>query len=96
MKPDTSNQKASQVNRAKSALNGDEKLAAAKQTEKSDIGRLTDLNKAQQTAANAEVEQAPKLADATAPKNKETSINTAMGNWKHELAEKDKTKRRVN
>ncbi|MCL7571075.1 hypothetical protein M8410_15820, partial [Staphylococcus aureus] len=42
-----------QVNSAKSALNGDEKLAAAKQTAKSDIGRLTDLNNAQRTAANA-------------------------------------------
>ncbi|HCV2266442.1 TPA: GA module-containing protein, partial [Staphylococcus aureus] len=39
MNPDTINQKASQVNSAKSALNGDEKLAAAKQTAKSDIGR---------------------------------------------------------
>ncbi|WP_142241661.1 GA module-containing protein, partial [Staphylococcus hominis] len=47
MNPDTINQKASQVNSAKSALNGDEKLAAAKQTAKSDIGRLTDLNNAQ-------------------------------------------------
>ncbi|MGT2333935.1 hypothetical protein ACVPOY_10675 [Staphylococcus aureus] len=27
-------------------LNGDEKLAAAKQTAKTDIGRLTDLNNA--------------------------------------------------
>ena len=46
MNPNTINQKASQVNSAKSALNGDEKLAAAKQTAKSDIGRLTDLNNA--------------------------------------------------
>lgn len=45
MNPDTINQKASQVNSAKSALNGDEKLAAAKQTAKTEIGRLSDLNK---------------------------------------------------
>lgn len=71
MNPDTINQKASQVNSAKSALNGDEKLAAAKQTAKSDIGRLTDLNNAQRTAANAEVDQAPNLAAVTAAKIKQ-------------------------
>ncbi len=96
MNPDTINQKASQVNSAKSALNGDEKLAAAKQTAKSDIGRLTDLNNAQRTAANAEVDQAPNLAAVTAAKNKATSLNTVMGNLKHALAEKDNTKRSVN
>lgn len=96
MNPDTINQKASQVNSAKSALNGDEKLAAAKQTAKSDIGRLTDLNNAQRTAANAEVDQAPNLAAVTSAKNKATSLNTAMGNLKHALAEKDNTKRSVN
>lgn len=81
MNPDTINQKASQVNSAKSALNGDEKLAAAKQTAKSDIGRLTDLNNAQRTAANAEVDQSPNLAAVTAAKNKATSLNTAMGKF---------------
>lgn len=96
MNPDTINQKASQVNSAKSALNGDEKLAAAKQTAKSDIGRLRDLNNAQRTAANAEVDQSPNLAAVTAAKNKATSLNTAMGNLKHALAEKDNTKRSVN
>ncbi|SCS17561.1 cell wall associated fibronectin-binding protein [Staphylococcus aureus] len=96
MNPDTINQKASQVNSAKSALNGDEKLAAAKQTAKSDIGSLTDLNNAQRTAANAEVDHAPNLAAVTAAKNKATSLNTAMGNLKHALAEKDNTKRSVN
>lgn len=96
MNPDTINQKASQINSAKSALNGDEKLAAAKQTAKSDIGRLTDLNNAQRTAANAEVDHAPNLAAVTAAKNKATSLNTAMGNLKHALAEKDNTKRSVN
>ncbi len=96
MNPDTINQKASQVNSAKSALNGDEKLVAAKQTAKSDIGRLTDLNNAQRTAATAEVDQAPNLAAVTAAKNKATSLNTAMGNLKHALAEKDNTKRSVN
>ncbi|SCS34254.1 cell wall associated fibronectin-binding protein [Staphylococcus aureus] len=96
MNPDTINQKSSQVNSAKSALNGDEKLAAAKQTAKSDIGSLTDLNNAQRTAANAEVDHAPNLAAVTAAKNKATSLNTAMGNLKHALAEKDNTKRSVN
>ncbi|GBU97113.1 extracellular matrix binding protein [Staphylococcus aureus] len=96
MNPDTINQKASQVNSAKSALNGDEKLAAAKQNAKSDIGRLTDLNNAQRTAANAEVDHAPNLAAVTTAKNKATSLNTAMGNLKHALAEKDNTKRSVN
>ncbi|HDD6776176.1 TPA: hyperosmolarity resistance protein Ebh, partial [Staphylococcus aureus] len=96
MNPDTINQKAGQVNSTKSALNGDEKLAAAKQTAKSDIGRLTDLNNSQRTSANAEVDQAPNLAAVTAAKNKATSLNTAMGNLKHALAEKDNTKRSVN
>lgn len=96
MNPDTINQKASQVNSAKSALNGDEKLATAKQSAKSDIGRLSDLNNAQRTAANAEVDHAPNLAAVTAAKNKATSLNTAMGNLKHALAEKDNTKRSVN
>ncbi|MVJ15962.1 DUF1542 domain-containing protein [Staphylococcus aureus] len=96
MNPDTINQKASQVNSAKSALNGDEKLAAAKQTAKSDIGRLTDLNNAQRTAANAEVDQAPNLAAVTAAKNKATSLNTAMGNLKQAIADKDATKATVN
>ncbi|HHC5864473.1 TPA: hypothetical protein ACN4UQ_002805, partial [Staphylococcus aureus] len=96
MNPDTINQKASQVNSANSALNGDEKLAEAKQTAKSDIGRLSDLNNAQQTSATAEVDHAPNLAAVTAAKNKATSLNTAMGNLKHALAEKDNTKRSVN
>lgn len=84
------------MNSAKSALNGDEKLAAAKQSAKTDIGRLTDLNNAQRTAANTEVDHAPNLAAVTAAKNKATSLNTAMGNLKHALAEKDNTKRSVN
>lgn len=84
------------VNSTKTALNGDEKLAAAKQTAKTEIGRLSDLNNAQQTSANAEVDQAPNLAAVTAAKNKATSLNTAMGNLKHALAEKDTTKRSVN
>ncbi len=96
MNPDTINQKASQVNSAKSALNGDEKLAVAKQTAKSDIGRLTDLNNAQRTVANAEVDQAPNLAAVTAAKNKATSLNTAMGNLKQAIADKDATKATVN
>lgn len=96
MNPDTINQKASQVNSAKSTLNGDEKLAAAKQSAKLDIGRLSDLNNAQQTAANAEVDQAPNIAAVTAAKNKATSLNTAMGHLKQALAEKDNTKRSVN
>ncbi|MGT0186171.1 hypothetical protein ACVNP0_13250 [Staphylococcus aureus] len=41
---------------------------------------MTDLNNAQRTAANAEVDQAPNLAAVTAAKNKATSLNTAMGN----------------
>ncbi|HDM2450636.1 TPA: GA module-containing protein, partial [Staphylococcus aureus] len=53
-------------------------------------------NNAQRTAANAEVDQAPNLAAVTAAKNKATSLNTAMGNLKHALAEKDNTKRSVN
>lgn len=57
---------------------------------------MTDLNNAQRTAANAEVDQAPNLAAVTAAKNKATSLNTAMGNLKHALAEKDNTKRSVN
>ncbi|HIA6710610.1 TPA: DUF1542 domain-containing protein, partial [Staphylococcus aureus] len=96
MNPDTINQKASQVNSAKSALNGDEKLAAAKQSAKTDIGHLSDLNNAQQTSATAEVDNAPNLAAVTSAKNKATSLNTAMGNLKHALAEKDNTKRSVN
>ncbi|WP_180372055.1 GA module-containing protein, partial [Staphylococcus argenteus] len=96
MNPNTINQKASQVNSTKSALNGDEKLAAAKQTAKTDIGRLTDLNNAQHTAATAEVDHAQDLAAVTAAKNKATTLNTAMGNLKHALAEKDTTKRSVN
>ena len=50
----------------------------------------------QRTAANAEVDHAPNLAAVTAAKNKATSLNTAMGNLKHALAEKDNTKRSVN
>ncbi len=46
--------------------------------------------------ANAEVDQAPNLAAVTAAKNKAKSSNTAMGNLKHALAEKDNTKRSVN
>ena len=79
MNPNTINQKASQVNSAKSALNGDEKLAAAKQTAKSDIGRLTDLNNAQRTAANAEVDHAPNLAAVTAAKNKSNIVKYSDG-----------------
>lgn len=40
--------------------------------------------------------EAPNLAAVTAAKNKATSLNTAMGNLKHALAEKDNTKRSVN
>ena len=79
MNPDTINQKASQVNSANSALNGDEKLAEAKQTAKSDIGRLSDLNNAQQTSATAEVDHALNLAAVTAAKNKSDIVKHSDG-----------------
>ncbi|MBD4409719.1 hypothetical protein GUG98_23925, partial [Xanthomonas citri pv. citri] len=89
MNPDTINQKASQVNSAKSALNGDEKLAQAKQEALANLDTLRDLNQPQRDALRNQINQAQALATVEQTKQNAQNVNTAMSNLKQGIANKD-------
>ncbi|MEJ3492533.1 DUF1542 domain-containing protein, partial [Staphylococcus aureus] len=80
------------MNQAKDALNGDEKLAQAKQDALANLDTLRDLNQPQRDALRNEINQAQALATVEQTKQNAQNVNTAMGNLKQGIANKDTVK----
>ncbi len=90
--PDTVTQAVTTMNQAKDALNGDEKLAHAKQDAIANLDTLRDLNQPQRDALRNQINQAQALATVEQTKQNAQNVNTAMGNLKQGIANKDTVK----
>ncbi|MGH2266262.1 hypothetical protein ACQ1Z3_14310, partial [Enterococcus faecalis] len=87
--PDTVTKAVTTMNQAKDALNGDEKLAQAKQDALANLDTLRDLNQPQRDALRNQINQAQTLATVEQTKQHTQNVNTAMGNLKQGIANKD-------
>lgn len=92
MDPNTIQQALTKVNDTNQALNGNQKLADAKQAAKTNLGTLDHLNDAQKQALTTQVEQAPDIATVNNVKQNAQNVNTAMSNLKQGIANKDTVK----
>ncbi|HHE1327939.1 TPA: hyperosmolarity resistance protein Ebh, partial [Staphylococcus aureus] len=90
--PDTVTKAVTTMNQAKDALNGDEKLAQAKQDALANLDTLRDLNQPQRDALRDQINQAQALATVEQTKQNAQNVNTAMGNLKQGIANKDTVK----
>lgn len=90
--PDAVTQAVTTMNQAKDALNGDEKLAQAKQDAIANLDTLRDLNQPQRDALRNQINQAQALATVEQTKQNAQNVNTAMGNLKQGIANKDTVK----
>ncbi|CFV51220.1 cell wall associated fibronectin-binding protein [Staphylococcus aureus] len=90
--PDTVTQAVTTMNQAKDALNGDEKLAQAKQEALANLDTLRDLNQPQRDALRNQINQAQALATVEQTKQNAQNVNTAMSNLKQGIANKDTVK----
>ncbi len=93
--PDTVTQAVTTMNQAKDALNGDEKLAQAKQEALANLDTLRDLNQPQRDALRNQINQATALATVEQTKQN-AQTNTAMGKLKKALATKILSKQVTN
>ncbi|MBW1064669.1 GA module-containing protein, partial [Escherichia coli] len=85
-----------QVNNTKVALDGDENLAVAKQQANNRLDQLDHLNNAQKQQLHSQITQSSDIAAVNGHKQTAESLNTAMGNLKQAIADKDATKATVN
>ncbi|MBS3413594.1 GA module-containing protein, partial [Staphylococcus aureus] len=90
--PDTVTKAVTTMNQAKDALNGDENLAQAKQDALANLDTLRDLNQPQRDALRNQINQAQALATVEQTKQNAQNVNTAMGNLKQGIANKDTVK----
>lgn len=90
--PDAVTQAVTIMNQAKDALNGDEKLAQAKQDAIANLDTLRDLNQPQRDALRNQINQAQALATVEQTKQNAQNVNTAMSNLKQGIANKDTVK----
>ncbi|HDF5020859.1 TPA: hyperosmolarity resistance protein Ebh [Staphylococcus aureus] len=92
LSPDTVTQAVTTMNQAKDALNGDEKLAQAKQDALANLDTLRDLNQPQRDALRNQINQAQALATVEQTKQNAQNVNATMGNLKQGIANKDTVK----
>ncbi|MBE2142418.1 GA module-containing protein, partial [Staphylococcus argenteus] len=90
--PDAVTQAVTTMTQAKDALNGDEKLAQAKQDALANLDTLRDLNQPQRDALRNQINQAQALTTVEQTKQNAQNVNTAMGNLKQGIANKDTVK----
>ncbi|MGT0202095.1 hypothetical protein ACVNPX_02345 [Staphylococcus aureus] len=93
--PTVINQAAGQVSTTKNALNGNENLEAAKQQASQSLGSLDNLNNAQKQTVTDQINGAHTVDEANQIKQNAQNLNTAMGNLKQAIADKDATKRQL-
>ena len=84
-----------EVKAAKEALNGDSKLADAKQAAQDAIDKLNNLNEAQKAAAKAAIEQASSLAEVSTASDKATNLDSSMGDLKKASIDSESIKNNV-
>ena len=96
MDPNTIQQALTKVNDTNQALNGNQKLADAKQAAKTNLGTLDHLNDAQKQALTTQVEQAPDIATVNNVKQNAQNLNNAMTNLNNALQDKTETLNSIN
>ncbi len=96
MDPNTIQQALTKVNDTNQALNGNQKLADAKQAAKTTLGTLDYLNDAQKQALTTQVEQAPDIATVNNVKQNAQNLNNAMTNLNNALQDKTETSNSIN
>ncbi|HDC8907148.1 TPA: GA module-containing protein, partial [Staphylococcus aureus] len=96
MDPNTIQQALTKVNDTNQALNGNQKLADAKQAAKTNLGTLDHLNDAQKQALTTQVEQAPDIATVNNVKQNAQNLNNAMTNLSNALQDKTETLNSIN
>ncbi|WP_219335787.1 GA module-containing protein, partial [Neisseria gonorrhoeae] len=94
--PTVINQAAGLVSTTKNALDGNENLEAAKQQASQSLGSLDNLNNAQKQTVTDQINGAHTVDEANQIKQNAQNLNTAMGNLKQAIADKDATKATVN
>ncbi len=91
--PSDVNNALSNVTSKEHALNGEAKLNAAKQEANTALGQLNNLNNAQRQNLQSQINGAHQIETVNAIKQNATNLNSAMGNLKHAVADKDQVKR---
>ncbi|HHB0252177.1 TPA: hypothetical protein ACOM65_002807, partial [Staphylococcus aureus] len=81
----------STVTTTKQALNGDRKVTDAKNNANQRLSTLDNLNNAQKGAVTGNINQAHTVAEVTQAIQTAQELNTAMGNLKKSLNDKDTT-----
>lgn len=91
MDPNTIQQALTKVNDTNQALNGNQKLADAKQAAKTNLGTLDHLNDAQKQALKGQIDQSPEIARVTQVKQTATSLDQAMNQLSQAINDKTQT-----
>ncbi|MBE2142721.1 GA module-containing protein, partial [Staphylococcus argenteus] len=81
-----------QLNQAKNDLNGDNKVAKAKEAAKRALASYSNLNNAQSTAATSQINSATTLAGVSTAQNTASELNTAMGQLQSGINDEAATK----
>lgn len=89
MSADVINQKAEDVKRTKTALDGNQRLEAAKQQALNHLNTLNDLNNAQRQALTNAINHSPNINSVNQAKDKANTVNTAMTQLKQTIANYD-------
>ncbi len=85
-----------QVTTAKNALNGEEKVAQAKEAAKQALATYNHLNTAQTNAATEQITNATTLAQVAQAQNTANELNTAMGELQNSINDQATVKNSVN
>ncbi|NFZ28802.1 hyperosmolarity resistance protein Ebh, partial [Staphylococcus aureus] len=83
----------SNVTSKEHALNGEAKLNAAKQEANTALGHLNNLNNAQRQNLQSQINGAHQIDAVNTIKQNATNLNSAMGNLRQAVADKDQVKR---
>lgn len=91
--PSDVNNALSNVTSKEHALNGEAKLNAAKQEANTALGHLNNLNNAQRQNLQSQINGAHQIDAVNTIKKNATNLNSAMGNLRQAVADKDQVKR---
>lgn len=91
--PSDVNNALSNVTSKEHALNGEAKLNAAKQEANTALGHLNNLNNVQRQNLQSQINGAHQIDAVNTIKQNATNLNSAMGNLRQAVADKDQVKR---
>lgn len=92
MNPSTITQKANQVNSSKTALNGDENLATAKQNAKTYLNSLTSITDAQKNNLISQISSATRVSGVDTVKQNAQHLDQAMANLQNGINNESQVK----